>query len=332
MWLEVGSFWSCYCFHINNPIIINLGTYAVYDSATTLHDYNAFFGLLRLNNYTDSASNVLRSVYTQRLLCDLGYNIAFAEGPVNPTNYSESREESIVLLQELVAFVLNWRSEAPTLVERMEQLAIRLYEGGYWREEDVLSVQAWLAALTEAGYNFPAVTEVNECTRISPSEILNCASNKESLESAHPSSDTQGKDSSRVAFYLRMTVAKVDGPSLEEFYDKLFSWTLKFFWHNESGAMDLILVMDDEKVDDHEFGEKKKQVYPYPTVYYEVDKECYGTYTKNRNQWSMFWVNNYTTKEYVGFLDSDSVFNSLLNEDMLFDGDKPHVMATTVPV
>ena len=280
--------------------------------------------MVQLDNIREETANVLRSVFAQRLLCDLGYNIGFAEGPVNLPNNHELGEESIILFQELVKFVLKWRSNALTLVEKMEQLAIKFYERGYWGEEDVLSIQAWLIALIEAGYNFPTVSEVHECSHIPP-QILDCASNKEFNESVHTSTDTLGKNKSRVDFYIRMTVTEVAGPSLEKFYDRIFSWTMKFFWHDESGPLNLILVMDDEKEQDHEFGERKKQEYPYPTVYYEVDQKCYGTYTKNRNQWSMFWVNNYTTKEYIGFLDTDAVFNSLLNEDMLFDGDRPHV-------
>ena len=298
----------------------------MYDGATTLHDYDAFFGLLPLGNNEDRMYDVLRSVYTQRLLCDLGYNIGIVGGPVNPTNHSGSGEENTKLLQELVKFVLSWRSNAPTLVERMEELAIIFYKKGYWREEDVLSVQAWLVALIEAGYRFPALSEVNDCTNIPPGEILDCASHKESLESKHTPTDAQGNNSSRIDFFLRMTAINVQGSPLTEFFDKVFLRTLKFFWHNESGPFNLIIVLDDEKEEDHIFGEKIKHEFPYPKVYYEVDEKGYGAVVKERNQWSMHWADNYTTNEYVGFVDTDSMFNTLLNEDMLFDGDKPHVI------
>ena len=39
----------------------------------------------------------------------------------------------------------------------------------------------------------------------------------------------------------------------------------------------------------------------------------------------MFWADKYATGEYVGFLDTDSLFITLVNEDMFFEGDKPRV-------
>ena len=244
--------------------------------------------------------------------------MGFVESYINPSNFASNGTGNVQTYHNIVTFLLNWESNALTLVERMEQLAIKFYEQGYWGTDEVLNVQTWLTALIEVGYNFPIISEEYKCLQTISSEIKNCDSKKQILE------EKEGK-SSKLDLYLRMSTTYSElSPPLVTFYDKIFAWTGKFFWQ-ESSPMSLILVLDDEKETDHQFGERREKEYPYPRVYYEIDKHNYGPNSKNRMQWSMHWADNYTTKEYIGFIDSDSWFNTLVNEDMFFEGDKPRV-------
>ena len=43
----------------------------------------------------------------------------------------------------------------------------------------------------------------------------------------------------------------------------------------------------------------------------------------HRQQWLMFWADNFTDSDYVAFLDSDAVFVTFVTRRDLFDGDRP---------
>ena len=55
----------------------------------------------------------------------------------------------------LIEFLRNWDSEQSTVESRTESLWIDLYEREFIEIEDVHSVQMWLSALRQAGYQFP---------------------------------------------------------------------------------------------------------------------------------------------------------------------------------
>jgi len=55
----------------------------------------------------------------------------------------------------MVAFLAKWSSDAPTLVERLEQLWAALYSRGFVELDDLLLAQAWIRDLLALGYQFP---------------------------------------------------------------------------------------------------------------------------------------------------------------------------------
>lgn len=53
-------------------------------------------------------------------------------------------------------FLLDWRSEAPTLDERIRNLAEGLAAAGHWPPRNVALMADWLADLRSLNYTFPA--------------------------------------------------------------------------------------------------------------------------------------------------------------------------------
>ena len=45
----------------------------------------------------------------------------------------------------------------------------------------------------------------------------------------------------------------------------------------------------------------------------------------DRQQWLMFWADNFTTAEYVGFIDTDTLFTTYVDREDLFDHGRPVV-------
>lgn len=67
----------------------------------------------------------------------------------------QSESDIYLKAAALVKFLGEWSSTAPTLVERIEQLWVELYERGFVEQEDVLLAQAWIRDLLALGYQFP---------------------------------------------------------------------------------------------------------------------------------------------------------------------------------
>eukprot|EP00794_Sanderia_malayensis_P012933 gene12933-biopygen10310 len=94
----------------------------------------------------------------------------------------------------------------------------------------------------------------------------------------------------------------------------------------------MVLVLDNEKKEDHEYGEKFPQLHP------EINASvCYmNPYPNNvdfgwgkaRQYLDMLHADRCTNKEYIGFVDADTMFATAVTEDMFFEEGKPVVIAT----
>ena len=250
-------------------------------------------------------------------MCDLGCNIAFAKGSLQYNADGTEEGYDGKLQTSIIEFLLSWRSDAPTLVERMIELANKFYEREYWSEDEAYSIQIWIVALANAGYTFPPITRNDGCA----SQIESCELAKHNSDNTHQT-DSDGVS---LVWMLRMTSNPEKKWPLSLFYKQIFIRSMKFFWHQENSPIDLAVILDSERKGDHTFGEEIQKEYPYPKVFYEVDEKTYGSKQTNRMQWSMFWADRYTTKEYVGFIDTDSIFVSLVTDDMFFQDGRPSV-------
>merc|ERR1712151_358409 len=69
----------------------------------------------------------------------------------------QSEQDLYLKSHAMVAFLAHWTSDAPTLVERLEQLWAALYARGFVELGDLQLAQAWIRDLLAVGYRFPDI-------------------------------------------------------------------------------------------------------------------------------------------------------------------------------
>jgi len=88
------------------------------------------------------------------------YSTSYVDQYRNAHNYLGDVNAEIPFYERsgvLVDLLREWKSDMPTLSNRMEELFIALYERGYIEEKDVSMIQSWLVILEEIGYEFPVI-------------------------------------------------------------------------------------------------------------------------------------------------------------------------------
>lgn len=104
--------------------------------------------------------------------------------------------------------------------------------------------------------------------------------------------------------------------------------SLRLFWPLQH--LKLVVVLDDEKEEDHKFGGELTSIaskYGLPPfkVFYESPSTTYES-GYDRQQWSMFWADNYTSATYVGFMDTDTLITTRVHAGDLFECGRPLVL------
>jgi len=133
-----------------------------YNAQATVHLHEAFWGLLLPVTVHGRVSDIWRAYLTQKLLWDLGQLVAFAPAHVVHDRVAhdylkdfQSEQDLYLKSTALVNFLAKWTSDAPTLVERIEQLWAALYSRGFVELGDLKLAQAWIRDLISLGYEFP---------------------------------------------------------------------------------------------------------------------------------------------------------------------------------
>ncbi|CAE7332858.1 STL1 [Symbiodinium sp. CCMP2592] len=133
-----------------------------YNAQCTVHLYEAFWGLLLPVTVHGRVSDIWRAYLTQKLLWDVGQVVTFMPSHVVHDRVAHDylkdfQSEGDLQLKStaLVSFLARWSSDAPTLVERIEQLWAALYMRGFVELGDVRLAQAWIRDLISVGYDFP---------------------------------------------------------------------------------------------------------------------------------------------------------------------------------
>ena len=120
--------------------------------------------------------------------------------------------------------------------------------------------------------------------------------------------------------YLRLTTAK---QALLRYYESLLVLSMRYFWPDH---FSMVVVFDNERQQDHSFAENIRQTFPFPRTCF-MDPITGIKYSgKDRMQRDMFYPERCTSKQYVGYLDTDTVFTSRVIPDMLFEEGKPIVV------
>ena len=114
-------------------------------------------------------------------------------------------------------------------------------------------------------------------------------------------------------------------------FEEMLLRSLRLFWPAE--AVRLLIVLDDESEADHEWGpELTRDLSSYGfasiRIAYEPPSDVYAYHGRdghNRQQRSMFWADNFTSADYVGFLDTDTLFTTRVHPGDLFECGRPVV-------
>ena len=139
---------------------------------------------------------------------------------------------------------------------------------------------------------------------------------KEAVEA--PDSNKEAFDD--MAVYLRMTASN---DRLIKFYDHILVQCLRYFWPD----IHMVVVLDKEKSGDHEYGDTIRNMFPFPKICYMAEPTFQGYSGVHRMERDMFYSEKCTSKKYVAFVDTDSMFITRIVPEMLFNSGKPIIIA-----
>ncbi len=118
--------------------------------------------------------------------------------------------------------------------------------------------------------------------------------------------------------YLRMYSGKS-----RDYYTMLVP-SMKYFWFL---PVNLTVVLDDTP-EDRLFAENISNSFPFPLICFDkpLDPKYYNNIGHSLQQLSMFYVEGCFTNKYVGFVDSDTFFSTMVTPELMFNGSKPIVL------
>ena len=143
--------------------------------------------------------------------------------------------------------------------------------------------------------------------------VLNIEDKKETiLLNSKNSNNNNSKWANTPSFTL---LCRTYSGTAMELYNILIVSYLLFWPFNEWQNSELTLVFDDEKDLDHRFATILANLPPYPNVFFEKYPRKKQTFCSDwrgegysRQQYSNFYADLYTSNDYIGLLDSDTVF------------------------
>jgi hypothetical protein len=166
--------------HRRLPLLVPASTehivFAPYNSHATLHFKSMLWALLVPGTVPARVSDIWRSFITQRLMNDftdykhiIFHPPIFAQTENRLTSVESFLSEHRLFTESssLLLLLQHWTSCKSSLVERMEDLYIYLFEHNVLDKKDVTLAQAWLQSLVNIGYSFPMVS-MKSCTVTDP--------------------------------------------------------------------------------------------------------------------------------------------------------------------
>ena len=123
-----------------------------------------------------------------------------------------------------------------------------------------------------------------------------------------------------------------------EFYN-VFLVGYNLFWPKAQWQnSDLVVVLDDDSELDHRLGTVLSNIWPYPNIFFETVPEqetfCSGDRRTgySRQQYSNFYSDLYTDKEFIAIVDSDMFFQGPVVPENLFVDGKPRIVGYIISV
>jgi hypothetical protein len=140
---------------------------------------------------------------------------------------------------------------------------------------------------------------------------------------------------------LYMSVRTFSNMSDVRFHEhqNIFLRTLLFFWPLKLSNTSLLFQCDSETVNDGHFiphlkrtvSALKKRI-PGGVNLIDVPKYPFYTAGYDRQQYNMFWADNFTSSEFIGFVDADTAFVTYVDREDLWENGKPVVNCVTGPI
>ena len=120
------------------------------------------------------------------------------------------------------------------------------------------------------------------------------------------------------ALYVRMYSQK------RRFYETILIQSMRYFWTIKAP---LVVVLDNT-AEDKTFGKEISQVYPYPEICHEEPYNSTYYHGKGHvlQQLSMFHAEKCFSRKYVGIVDTDTMFVTMVTPDQLFVDGKPVII------
>ena len=122
----------------------------------------------------------------------------------------------------------------------------------------------------------------------------------------------------QIDVYVRMSTVN---PILPMFYDKVLVQSMKYFWPDISS---MVVVLDNERQEDHKFAEAIQNVFPFPRICFMDRVDEHRRF--DRMQRDMLYPELCTSKKYVAYVDTDTMFVTRVIPEMLFDNGKPVII------
>ena len=132
------------------------------------------------------------------------------------------------------------------------------------------------------------------------------------IEAPDPSLDME--------LYLRMTTARQNLPQM---YESILIQSMTYLWPEN---VSMVVVLDEERKQDHDYGDTIKEVFPYPRICYMEENKVTRFWGRDRMQRDMFYPEQCTMKKYVAFVDTDTMFITRVIPKLLFSNGKPIVV------
>jgi len=123
-------------------------------------------------------------------------------------------------------------------------------------------------------------------------------------------------------FYVRFTYT----PRFANEYRNVLVRSMKLFVPNNIAK--LVVVLDAERPENKKFAEEIKKEWPYPEICFRDpgDPKVYYNWGKGRMFWDMMHPDLCTNATYVGFVDTDTFFDTLVTPQLLFEESKPVIV------
>ncbi len=282
-------------------VIVPEGSMTPFNSQATFFYYQSLWMLLLPVSVSHRLSDIWRSFIVQRLSWELKNPQYLVLSPpvanrswssVSASYWSNGTHDLHNRSESLVSFLHQWTPSSRHLMNMIEDLWIALYERNFLERQDVALIHHWLRALAILGYEFP---EVRQCQK---------------------------------SIWPPFDILIPIGPAHEEEFRNLFLRSLKLFW--PKSQTNLVMVLDEEMKNREKIAHalsnwtaglnSTKIAYNKPSRYY-------GRVGHDRQQLIMFWADNFTNADMVGFVDTDTLFVTVPDcEDLFEHEDKPVVI------